>query len=74
MHIYLDLKSDYGDYRRDIILTDKSEGTVLINLQLLFRFGKGQWQGDLDHKGPPPDIRPEFEEFFGATGDNVEGV
>ena len=68
------MKSDYGDYRRDIILTDKSEGTVLINLQLLFRFGKGQWQGDLDHKGPPPDIRPEFEEFFGATGDNVEGV
>jgi len=68
------MKSDYGDYRRDVILTDKTEGTVLIKLELLFRFGKGQWQGDLDHKGPAPDIRPEFEEFFGASGDEVKGV
>ena len=68
------MKSEYGDYRRDVILTDKTEGTTLIKLELLFRFGAGQWQGDLDHKGPAPDIRPEFEEFFGASGDEVKGV
>ena len=68
------MKEEYGDYRRDVILTDKTEGTVLIKLELLFRFGQGQWSRDLDHKGPAPDIKPEFEEFFGASGDEVKGV
>ena len=66
-----DCKSDY------LITADEGVrgGKIIpLKLELLFRFGAGQWQGDLDHKGPAPDIRPEFEEFFGASGDNVEGV
>tara|TARA_R100001443_G_C3355820_1_gene177904 strand:- start:153 stop:1520 length:1368 start_codon:yes stop_codon:yes gene_type:complete len=61
-----------SDYQRDILIKDSND-KLLVTVPLNFRFSAGQFRDNYDQKGTTPTFDSEaFNEFFGATGDEIK--
>ena len=65
-------KTSEADYLRDVDIIDKSTGTVLISIPNKFRWGFGQFNGEMNNYSSAPTFSKEFAGYFGGWGYSQE--